>query len=104
MLDLIEGRRAQLRELCRHYRVRRLDIFGSAARGTFRSVDSDLDFIARFDGTRDPDYAERFCEFAESLEALFGRRVDLLTEPMIRNPYFQEDVEATRLVVIDRDA
>jgi len=29
-----------------------------------------------------------------------GRPVDLLTERMIRNPYFREDVDAVRQVVV----
>lgn len=101
MIQIIEDNRDQLTRLCQAFRVYRLDLFGSAARGTFRSETSDLDFIARFEGTRDPDYAERFYRFAESLEDLFGGPVDLLTERMIRNPYFREDVELTRRTVIE---
>lgn len=101
MIQLIEDKRTELMELCQAFRVVQLDVFGSAALGTFRPGASDLDFIARFDGTHDPDYAERFYRFAESLEDLFGHPVDLLTERMIRNPYFREEVEATRQVVLE---
>ena len=101
MIELIEGKRTQLIELCRKYRVYRLDLFGSAAKGRFDPDASDLDFIARFEGTRDPDYAERFYYFAESLEALFGRPVDVLTENMIQNPFFREDVEEARQPVLE---
>jgi len=101
MIQPIEDKREQLVDLCRAYRVYRLDVFGSATRGTFRAEASDLDFIARFEGTRDPDYAERFWRFAEALETLFGRSVDLLTERMIRNPYFRDDVESTRQIVVE---
>lgn len=38
---------------------------------------------------------------AEALEALFGRRVDLVTERSIRNPYFRQTVEASRQRVYD---
>lgn len=101
MIQLIEDKREQLIDLCRKYRVYRLDLFGSAAKGTFDAGTSDLDFIARFEGTRESDYAERFYYFAESLEALFGRPVDVLTEAMIQNPYFREDVEAARTTVLE---
>lgn len=101
VIQIIDDKRLDLIDLCRTYRVRRLDVFGSAARGTFRPESSDLDFIAQFEGTRDADYAERFYYFAEALERVFGRRVDLLTEPMIRNPYFREAVEETRQTVVD---
>lgn len=101
MVQLIEDKRDQLIDLCRAFRVARLDVFGSAAQGTFRPESSDLDFIARFEGTRDPDYAERFYRFAEALEVLFGRPVDVLTERMIRNPYFRATVEETRQSVVE---
>jgi predicted nucleotidyltransferase len=101
MLPLIEEKRHQLVELCRAYRVTRLDLFGSAATEAFDSESSDLDFIAQFEGTRERDYAERFVLFAEALEALFGRPVDLLTERMIRNPIFREEVEKSRRRVVE---
>ena len=44
-------------------------------------------------------YADRYLGFAEELERLFGRSVDLITEQSIRNPYFRREVEATRQLV-----
>ena len=35
MMALIEQHRAALTALCRRFKVRRLDLFGSAAKGTF---------------------------------------------------------------------
>ncbi|MGB5135431.1 MAG: nucleotidyltransferase domain-containing protein [Prochlorococcaceae cyanobacterium] len=89
-----------LRELCRRFGVERLEVFGSAAKGTFDPGTSDLDFIARFRDPQEPGYCDRFCSFADAAEALIGRPVDLLTERMIRNPYFREDVDAVRQVVV----
>ena len=102
MIGLIERRRAELAELCRRYRVKRLDLFGSAARGAFQHDTSDLDFIVSFEGAGERGYATRYYDFAESLEALFGRRVDLLTERMIGNPYFRQEVQQTREILYER--
>jgi len=52
-------------------------------------------------GQREPGYARRFCSFADELEALFGRPVDLLTESMIHNPYFRKDVDASRRLLLE---
>jgi hypothetical protein len=49
-----------------------------------------------FADTEKSGYAYRYLGFAEALEALFGRPVDLLTERSIRNPSFRQAVEATR--------
>ena len=81
---------------CRQYGVLRLDLFGSAAIGACNEATSDLDFVATFADTQKPGYAMRSLHFAEALEALFGRSVDLITDGSIRNPYFQEEVDATR--------
>lgn len=96
MIDLIEKHRAEIGALCRQYGVLRLDLFGSAASGAFNEATSDLDFIATFADTRKPGYADRFLDFADALESLFGRSVDLITDGSIRNPYFQEEVDETR--------
>ena len=45
----IEGKRDEIAGICRRYRVSRLEVFGSAARGTdFDPETSDADFIVRF--------------------------------------------------------
>ena len=45
MIPLIEVKRTEVGELCRRYGVRRLEVFGSAARGSFDPETSDLDFL-----------------------------------------------------------
>ena len=79
MIDIVTQHRDQIAALCRQYGVRRLDLFGSAATGEFDPATSDLDFVATFADTLSPDYADRYLDFADALEALFGRPVDLLT-------------------------
>jgi predicted nucleotidyltransferase len=105
MNGLIEQHRDAIRALCQQYGVRRLDLFGSAATGAFDPATSDLDFVATFANTRSPGYADRYLGFAEALQALFGRSVDIITERSIRNPYFRQAVEASRQPIYDeRDA
>ena len=48
MIDAIQLRREELWALCRRFHVRRLDLFGSAARGDFDPERSDLDFLVEF--------------------------------------------------------
>ena len=105
MNGLIEEHRDAIRALCQQYGVRRLDLFGSAVTGAFDDATSDLDFVATFADTQVPGYADRYLGFAEALETLFGRPVDVITERSIRNPYFRQAVEASRQPVSDeRDA
>jgi uncharacterized protein len=101
MIGLIEEQRNAIRALCQMYGLRRLDLFGSAAPGAFDDATSDLDFVATFADTRTPGYADRYLSFAEALEALFGRPVDVITERSIRNPYFRQAIEASRQPIYD---
>ena len=100
LLPLLIDRLEPLRRLCDRYGVDRLEVFGSAAKGLFDPASSDLDFIVQMTGQKEPGYARRFCDFADELEALFGRPVDLLTESMIHNPFFRKDVDASRRVLV----
>ena len=48
MVNLIDKHREALIDLCQKYHVKRLDVFGSAARGDFVKS-SDIDFLVEFD-------------------------------------------------------
>lgn len=95
MIALLENHRDEIARLCQRFGVRQLDVFGSAASGNFKAATSDVDFIASFSDTG-PGYADRFLGFAEAIEMVFGRKVDLLTEAMIQNPIFRREIESTR--------
>lgn len=79
---------ADLAELCRRHGIRRLALFGSAARGELRP-DSDVDLVVEFlPGTT---VGLRFITIEDELAALFGRQVDLCT-PGFLSPHFRERV------------
>lgn len=103
MIPLIQQHRSELIELCRRYRVRRLDLFGSAVQGRFDPLTSDLDFVVEL-ADRQPTggYADRYLGLADALELLFQRPVDLITFESIRNPYFRQEVEETRRTVYEQ--
>jgi predicted nucleotidyltransferase len=46
---------SELVSLCRKYRVRRLDVFGLAARSDFDADSSDVDLLVEFDDMAHPD-------------------------------------------------
>ena len=101
VIALIEQNRDALARLCRQYRVERLELFGSAAKGSFQPGSSDVDFLVTFADARPGTYADRYLGLLLALEQLFEREIDLVTERSIRNPYFRRAVEATRQLVYD---
>ena len=78
MIAEIALRREEVRALCRRFGVRRLALFGSAARDDFDPERSDLDFLYEFEAKPPGGYADAFFGLKESLESLFGRPVDLV--------------------------
>jgi predicted nucleotidyltransferase len=100
VIALVADKREDIIDLCKQYGIRRLDLFGSAAKATFDAETSDLDFIADL-GDYERGVAKRYFAFCEALETLFGRPVDVITVRQIQNPYFRAEVNATREPLYD---
>jgi len=84
---------------CREFNVRRLDVFGSIARGS-ATVSSDMDLIVEFaDPSQSP--ARRFFGLLHQLEDSLGCEVDLLTMDSLRNPYFKTHVMKERIPIYE---
>jgi predicted nucleotidyltransferase len=94
MTEQIREKREQIAQLCREFHVRRLALFGSALGLDFDPGHSDFDFVVEFQPLCPGTYAETYLGLTEALERLLGRRVDLVEEGSIRNPYFREEIEA----------
>lgn len=98
VIPLVANNQAAIAALCQRYGVSKLDVFGSAATGAFDPATSDLDLVVTF-ADYGPGIAARFIDFADALEALVGRKVDLVFDSKMKNPYFRASVNETRQVV-----
>jgi hypothetical protein len=90
-------KRAAIAAICQRFGVRRLDVFGSAARGTdFDPARSDVDFLVEFD--TDPRSARLadWLDLKSALEAVVGRSVDLVEQGTLRNPFVRADIDRSR--------
>ena len=99
MNRLIEERRGDLVRLCAKYRVRRLELFGSALTNRFDPRTSDLDFLVEFLSLQPGEYADAYFGLLEALRELFQRNVDLVMTGAIRNRYFLESINRSRTVL-----
>jgi len=92
------GRRAQafhvprgrLAAICRRHRVKRLGVFGSAARGD-ATESSDVDLLVEFEKGAETSLFD-MVRLQEELSRLFGRKVDLATPAILENPYRRQAV------------
>ncbi len=80
---------------CRAFNVKRLDLFGSLARGE-GTAESDVDLLVEFE---EPVVhpSKRFFGLLQHLEDALECDVELLTVPGLRNPYFRRRVLKERV-------
>ncbi|MCK5802981.1 MAG: nucleotidyltransferase family protein [Lentisphaeria bacterium] len=97
-MNIVEIKNAVL-PACREFGVRRLDAFGSVARGT-TSSSSDVDLLVEFDAP-DRSPAKRFFGLLHRLEDTLGCDVDLLTSTSLKNPYFRKRVLSERVPIYE---
>lgn len=93
MLSLIEDNILALEALCERYSVKRLALFGSTLREDFDLEHSDLDFAVEFTSMSPQEHAESYFGLLDDLEALFGRRVELVETGAVSNPYRRSSIQ-----------
>jgi predicted nucleotidyltransferase len=96
MQDFILEKREEIAELCRKHHVRRLSVFGSAARDDFDQDKSDVDLLVEFDDASIERFAKNYFSLEDSMVSLFGRKVDLITEDTVRNPYLLRHIQTDK--------
>ncbi len=96
MMPLTPTQSDQLLQLCQQHRVRRLQLFGSAARDDFDPAHSDLDFLVEFEPMPHREHSDAFFGLYGDLARLFARRVDLLEAQAIANPYLRAAIEKSK--------
>lgn len=87
--------------LCKAHSVKYLFAFGSSITDTFDKEKSDIDLLVDID---DPDpigRGEKLISLWDTFENFFKRKVDLLTETSIHNPYLRKSIDSTKVLIYD---
>lgn len=95
MQGLIQDKLNDLKKLCQDYDVKTMYVFGSACTDKFNDK-SDIDILISFKDLSIEKYTDNYFELHYKLEELFNRKIDLLTENSLSNPYFIESIEETK--------
>ena len=101
MVAIIDAQRTELESLCRKHRVRRLEVFGSAADGTFDPARSDIDFLVEYEKLTPNEHYEAYFGLWEDLQDLFNRKIDLVEPQTIRNPFVLKEVNSQRMTIYE---
>ncbi len=97
-MNLLNTYNDQIIQLCKEYNVKSLSAFGSILTDRFSS-ESDIDFIVDF-RTQDPlVYAENYFQLKFHLEDILNRRIDLLEEKSLQNPYMRGKIDKTKVAI-----
>ena len=97
MHPLIASKKKEIAEICRRFGVKRLEVFGSAARGAdFDPEKSDADFLVEFSAISSADPLGEFFGLKDALSAALGRPVDLVQIVAVSNPYILKTINEDR--------
>jgi predicted nucleotidyltransferase len=102
LTSLISERKTDFIELCKEHRVNKIYAFGSSISDRFDFNKSDIDIVVDLNILDPIDYGETLLAFWNKLELFFHRKVDLLTDESIRNPYLRKSIDLTKKLIYDR--
>lgn len=96
---------AQIADLCRQYRVQRLEVFGPAASGeTNEAPPDEVDLIVEFRPGQDlGPWLTHYFQFRDALSELIGRPINLFMAGALKNERFLKEVNQTRRTLYSAD-
>ncbi|MDA0195818.1 MAG: nucleotidyltransferase domain-containing protein [Bacteroidetes bacterium] len=90
----------KIKGICREREVRQLFAFGSVLSKDFHSS-SDVDFLIAFKDIDPVSYSDNFFIIHKQLEDLLKRKIDLITERSLHNPYFIESINRSKQLIYE---
>ena len=101
--DEISTRRKDFEALCQKHQVKYLYAFGSSVTDRFDPEKSDIDLLVEIDDNNPLERGEKLISLWDLLESFFHRKVDLLTESSVKNPYLRKSIDSTKVLIYDRN-
>jgi len=86
---------------CAGITVKYLYAFGSSVTERFDVKKSDIDLLVEIDSKDPIDRGEKLLSLWDLFEVFFRRKVDLLTDSSIVNPFLRKSIDATKVLIYD---
>jgi uncharacterized protein len=99
--DEISNNVNDFNEVCKAHNVRYIYAFGSSITTGFDSSKSDIDLLVDIDYTDPVERGEKLISLWDTFETFFKRKVDLLTEASIHNPFLRKSIDSTKILIYD---
>ena len=87
--------------LCQKHKVKYLYAFGSLTTDKFNDETGDIDLLVEIDDPDPIERGEKLLSLWDTFETFFRRKVDLLTDSSIRNPYLRKSIDSTKILIYD---
>lgn len=98
--NIIQQNLAQIKNLMLAYGVQKAYAFGSSVKGNM-TVQSDVDFLIRFPADLDAEtYSNNYFLLIDALENLLNKKVELVAEETLSNPYFIQSIDTHKMQVL----
>ena len=104
MQPIISKNIPEIQSLCKTYKIKRLWAFGSVLRDDFHSA-SDIDLLYELDHADlvGREHLDHFFGFVDSIGLLLDRKIDMVWYPGIKNPYFKEEIDETKVLLYEQE-
>ncbi|MBI2257534.1 MAG: nucleotidyltransferase domain-containing protein [Flavobacteriia bacterium] len=87
--------------ICKKHNVDKLYAFGSSTNDQFNPSTSDIDLIVEINEQNPIKKGEKLMSLWDVLESFFVKKVDLISERSIQNPYFKENIDKSKILIYD---
>ncbi len=103
MQNIIENKLDELKKLCKTLKIKRMYAFGSVVSDDNFNKNSDIDFLISFiDNITIEEYTDNYFSLHYKLKDLFNRKIDIVTERTLSNPYFIENINKTKELIYEK--
>jgi len=99
--DEISKREVDFVNICQNHNVKYIYAFGSSTNDRFNLMTSDIDLLLEIEVTDPVERGEKLMSLWDNLESFFKRKVDLLTDASLRNPFLKKNIESTKVLIYD---
>ena len=99
-MDFFAPYMERMEGLCKAHKVRSLHAFGSSVKAGLRPG-SDVDLLLDLPLDDPFEFTEHYWALEEGLAHLFGRPVDLVSRRALRNKYFIDAVNASKVTLYE---
>lgn len=99
--NAIKNKKKDFNDLCSRHKVKSLYAFGSSVTPHFNVATSDIDLIVEIEEKDPIERGEYMLSLWNNFEIFFHRKIDLLTDSSIKNPYLRKSIDASKILIYD---